>query len=167
MLGGAAFFRIEKALDLGDGSCMSRLKSVLAGCVFAGLMGAGAVGSAHEESAPSKDTLVARGKYLVHNVAMCVQCHSPRDGKGKLIPGKELTGARIPVRSPYDNEIWAFRAPHLAGLPGGWTKADVVQLLTTSRSPSGTIPKSPMPNYKMSKEDAQAVAEYLASLTKR
>src|SRR5262245_23502282 len=43
---------------------------------------------------------VARGDYLVNSVAMCVQCHSPRDQRGNLIADKKLTGASIPVRGP-------------------------------------------------------------------
>ena len=58
---------------------------------------------------------------------------------------------------------WAYRAPNLAGLPG-WTKADLVKLLTTGRSPSGTKPRAPMPPFKMSIEDASAVASYLKAV---
>lgn len=106
---------------------------------------------------------VERGKYLVENVAMCVQCHSPRDAKGKLIQGKLLSGARIPVASPWLNEKWAAHAPKIAGLPG-WAKEDFVTLLMTGKRPTGEIPRSPMPSFRMTREDAEAIADYLKTL---
>lgn len=106
---------------------------------------------------------VERGKYLVENAAMCVQCHSPRDSKGKLIRGKLLSGARVPVASPWPNEKWAPRAPKLAGLPG-WVKEDFVTLLMTGKRPTGEKPRSPMPPFRMTREDAEAIANYLESL---
>ena len=61
---------------------------------------------------------VARGEYLVNNVALCVQCHSPRDQRGNIIPNERLTGGPLPVRGPSWDQEWAYRAPALAGLPG-------------------------------------------------
>jgi hypothetical protein len=42
----------------------------------------------------------AAGGLLVLWSAMCVECHSPRDESGAIIPGKEFTGAPIPFRPP-------------------------------------------------------------------
>lgn len=104
-----------------------------------------------------------RGKYLVENAAMCVQCHSPRNMDGELIQGKLLSGARVPVASPWPGEKWAAHAPKIAGLPG-WVKEDFVTLLMTGKRPTGEIPRSPMPPFRMTREDAEAIAEYLESL---
>ena len=42
---------------------------------------------------PAPSGEVERGRYLVHHVAMCVQCHSPRDRYGELEQNRLLRGA--------------------------------------------------------------------------
>ena len=59
---------------------------------------------------------------------------------------------------------WADRSARIAGLPRGYTKAQVSLLLQTGRKPNGAMPRPPMPQYRMNKADADAVAAYLASL---
>ena len=113
------------------------------------------------QAPPRKD--VERGRYLVHHVAMCVQCHTPRDARGKLLELRLLQGAPVPVSSPFP-EDWAFRAPWLAGLPGR-SEDDLVHLLRTGIVPrTGRPPDPPMPPFRMTEEDARAVAAYLKSL---
>ena len=104
-----------------------------------------------------------RGMYLVHHVAKCISCHSPRNSRGELDYNRLLRGAPIPVRSPFPNEQWAFQAPAIAGLPG-WSTSDAVHLLTQGSRPGGYVPRSPMPQYRMTLEDAEAVVAYLKSL---
>jgi len=107
---------------------------------------------------------VEHGRYLATQVAMCVMCHSARDRTGRLIEDQLFRGAPIPVRSPYPTQQWAFRAPSIAGLPGGWTEDDLVRLLTKGRRPDGTQPLPPMPPFRMNESDARAVAAFLLSL---
>jgi mono/diheme cytochrome c family protein len=106
---------------------------------------------------------VDRGKYLVHSVAQCIQCHTPRDSRGNLDVNRLLEGAPIPMESPFPNSPWAFQAPAIAGLPG-WSAADVTHLLMTGRRVSGQQPRPPMPQFQMSLEDAESVVSYLKSL---
>ena len=106
---------------------------------------------------------VARGGYLVNSVAMCVQCHTPRNGEGDLDREHLLKGAPIPVRSPFPNQAWAFAAPAIAGMPG-WATEDAVTLLTTGRRLNGYVPKRPMPPFRLTREDAEAIIAYLRSL---
>ena len=106
---------------------------------------------------------VARGEYLVNNVAMCVQCHTPRDERGELERSKLLQVAPVPVVSPYPNDQWAFTAPRIAGL-APWTEEQIVTLLTTGARPTGERPKPPMPPFRMTRDDAEAVVAYLKSL---
>jgi len=113
-------------------------------------------------AAPEEQKTV-RGSYLVNHVAMCVQCHTPRDANGDLNRARLLKGAPIPVRSPFPNQTWAFAAPAIAGLPG-WTTEDSVTLLTTGRRLNGYMPKRPMPPFRLTREDAEAVVAYLRSL---
>ncbi len=112
------------------------------------------------------DDAVQRGEYLVYHVAMCVQCHSPRNADGSLDPQRLLTGAPVPVKSPYAAQRWAFRAPPLKGLPGGWSEAQLVAFLQTGETPTGRAVRPPMPPFRMTVEDAQGVAAYLKSLDK-
>jgi mono/diheme cytochrome c family protein len=106
---------------------------------------------------------VARGSYLVHHVAMCVQCHTPRDANGELDRTRLLKGAPIPVRSPVPAQQWAVSAPAIAGLPG-FSDEDEITLLTTGRRPGNPVPKPPMPLFRLTREDAEAVVAYLRSL---
>jgi mono/diheme cytochrome c family protein len=105
---------------------------------------------------------VARGEYLVNNVAMCVQCHSPRDQRGNIIANQKLTGAPIPVRGPAWDSDWAYRTPALAGLPG-FTDEQIVMLLTEGHAGDRPAPTRPMPPFRMNKQDAEAIAAYLRS----
>lgn len=106
---------------------------------------------------------VARGEYLANKVAMCVQCHSPRDAKGTILPSERFRGGAIPFKSPWPDSEWAYHAPTLAGLPG-FTDEQIVALLTEGRATGRSVPRSPMPPFRMSAEDAAAIAAYLRSL---
>jgi mono/diheme cytochrome c family protein len=136
---------------------MRRLPSLAA----AGLALA-AAGAAPAQDAPAAGP-AARGEYLVHHVAMCVQCHTPRDARGELDRSRLLQGAPVPVAAPYPNQPWALAAPSLAGL-APWTEEQVVALLTTGARPTGERPRAPMPPFRMSREDAEAVVAYLETL---
>jgi len=105
---------------------------------------------------------VARGEYLVNAVAMCVQCHSPRDAAGNIIESRKLTGASMPVRGPSWSAQWAYQAPPIARL-SGFTDEQIVALLTEGRATDRPRPMPPMPQFRMSREDATAVIAYLRS----
>lgn len=109
----------------------------------------------------ARRALLERGSYLVHRVAMCVQCHSPRDERGGLLDNKLLKGAAMPLESPFRYQVWAFLAPPLAGLPVGYTEGDMVKLLMQGKRPNGTALRHPMPPYRFDEQDARAVAAYL------
>jgi hypothetical protein len=103
------------------------------------------------------------GRYLVHHVAMCVECHSPRDESGEIIPGQEFSGAPIPVR-PTGPSDWALRAPRNRGLPG-YTPELAVRLLTQGGvDRDGRQLRPPMPHFRMTVQDAVDVVAYLKSL---
>jgi mono/diheme cytochrome c family protein len=117
------------------------------------------------EPAPRSKTTVARGKYIVEQVAMCTDCHSPRNERGEFIKERWLQGAPLDFKNIVPMPKWAEVAPPLAGIPG-WTEAQIVTLLTTGKDQKGEPPDPPMPPYRMTKDDATAVAAYLASLGK-
>lgn len=103
------------------------------------------------------------GRYLAHHVAMCVECHSPRDESGEIIPDREFTGAPIPVR-PTGPSDWALRAPRNRGLPG-YTPELAIRLLTQGGvDRDGRQLRPPMPHFRMTIQDAADVVAYLKSL---
>lgn len=105
--------------------------------------------------------LAAHGKYIVEHVGMCEDCHSPRDSHGNLVPGQSLRGAPIPG-APMPG--WKTTSPKIAGLPAGYTEAQVATFLETGRTRTGGAASPPMPPYRMDSHDAQSVAAYLKTL---
>jgi len=108
--------------------------------------------------------LIGSGKYIVEQVALCVECHTPRDQKGNLQRTEYLKGAPVLVKSPpYPEMKWALKAPAIAGLPG-YTEEQGIRLLTEGVTRDGRRPNPPMPQYRLNRSDAQAVVAYLKSL---
>jgi hypothetical protein len=124
-------------------------------------------GGQDEPASPAAGELgadrVARGEYLVHGIAMCQECHTPRDEEGELVLDQLLMGAAMPVLPPAFVDRWGRRAPAIAGLPG-YSDEDAVRLLTQGVTRRGTLPRPPMPKYRFSEDDARAVIAYLRSL---
>jgi mono/diheme cytochrome c family protein len=105
---------------------------------------------------------VQRGKYLVTQVGLCQDCHTPRDQKGAYIQQKWLQGAPI-MFSPSVEMPWAGTAPPIAGLEG-WSDPQILKFLATGVDRDGKHPRPPMPEYRFNNADAKAVAAYLRSL---
>ncbi len=112
-----------------------------------------------------RDPQIEHGRYLVDRVAQCPECHTPRDAGGGLVADQYLQGAPVPVKAPpFPSVRWAFQAPNIAGLTG-YPDADEMNLLTTGIVlRTGQPPTPPMPRFRMTREDAQAVIAYLRSL---
>lgn len=104
-----------------------------------------------------------RGRYLAENVAMCIQCHSPREADGTLLRTKLYDGAAIPVGKPNQLRQWADFAPRIAGLPQ-YTEQQMITLLTTGIGREGKALRAPMPTFKMTRQDAADVAAFLKAL---
>jgi mono/diheme cytochrome c family protein len=103
---------------------------------------------------------VARGKYLVENVAMCGQCHTPRDENGVLIRSQWLQGAAVPWMPAQPRSNWPLLAPRIGGMPPA-NDADMVKLLTTGIWTNGQQLRFPMMPFRMNEADAKAVIAYL------
>ena len=103
------------------------------------------------------------GRYIVEEIAMCAQCHSPRDDQGILIESQRFFGAPIPVRPPWPDD-WAILAPRNRGLPG-YDDAQAMRLLTEGAiGRDGRQLKPPMPRFHMTKQDAADVITFMRSL---
>lgn len=118
---------------------------------------------AQSSSPPADPKLVERGDYLTHHVAMCVECHSPRDRRGAVIEGQEFRGAPNPFPAPFPGVPWAIRSVNIRGL-GDLPEEAVIRLLTTGVGRNGAPPDPPMPRFRMSQADAEAIVAYLRSL---
>jgi mono/diheme cytochrome c family protein len=107
---------------------------------------------------------VARGKYIVEDVAMCGTCHTPRNADGSLNRNRWLAGASVPYLPAQPSNDWPILAPRLAGNPPA-NNAQMVTLLTTAVWITGKPLRDPMPKFHMTKADAEAVVAYLRSLS--
>jgi mono/diheme cytochrome c family protein len=116
------------------------------------------------KSARASDSQLARGKYIVDNVAVCGTCHTPHTSSGAQDRAHYLEGAPLWLNPTMAITDWPLRAPRLAGQPSG-NDAEVVTLLTTGVWKDGKSLRSPMPQFRMTREDAEAVVGYLRSLT--
>ncbi len=106
---------------------------------------------------------VARGKYLVEGVAYCTNCHTPRNSKGELERSRWLQGGPLFWQPAHPLQNYPQLVPRIAGtIPA--TDDEMITLLTTGVWKDGTRLREPMPQFRFTKEDAQAVIAYLKTL---
>ena len=107
--------------------------------------------------------LVARGKYIVEDVAMCGNCHTPRLSNWEPDRTRWLAGGPTPYLPAQQVADWPINEPRLAGtLPT--SNAGMITLLTTAVWIDGKPLRDPMPKFHMTLADAEAVVAYLKSL---
>jgi mono/diheme cytochrome c family protein len=104
-----------------------------------------------------------RGKYIVENVAMCGQCHTPRNGDGTLDHSRPLDGAPVTWGPAATSPNWPLNAPRIGGTPPA-SDAEMVKLLTTGIWTNGQPLRFPMMPFRMNESDAKAVVAYLRSV---
>ena len=103
-----------------------------------------------------------RGKYLVENIGMCGDCHTAHNEKGEPIKEQWLKGAELPFKATVPMP-WADKSANIAGLPG-WEHEAAVKFLMTGIAYNGLPARPPMPQYRYSRQDAEAIVAYLKSL---
>lgn len=114
---------------------------------------------------PDPDALVLRGRYLVQNIGLCSDCHSPRNERGEFVTARMLMGSPLGFAPTVPMPAWAPVAPPIAGLPT-MTEDQAVAFLRTGVRPDGSRPRPPMPEFRLNEADATAVVAYLKSLTR-
>jgi mono/diheme cytochrome c family protein len=106
---------------------------------------------------------VERGKYLVEDVAMCGECHTPRNSRGDLKYDAWLQGASTWIRPVAPIQNWADAAPPLAGMPS-FTDQQFFTIMEQGTGPEGETLRPPMHIYHMHHEDAKAIIAYLKTV---
>lgn len=107
---------------------------------------------------------VARGKYLVESVAMCGECHTPRDSNGGVDRSRWLQGASVRWVPAEAGPNWPLIAPRIGGNPPA-SDAGMIKLLTTGIWTTGKPLRFPMMPFRMTEADARAVVAYLRATT--
>jgi mono/diheme cytochrome c family protein len=135
--------------------------------VFLTLFPLGQAQQVKQPSKPAKNTksqsLESRGKYVVEGVAMCGQCHTPRDSAGVPDRSRWMPGAPVWLVPAEPVADWPLQAPRIAGTPPG-NDAEPVTLFSTGIWRDGRPRRPPMPQFHMTREDAASVVAYLKSL---
>ncbi len=121
------------------------------------------VGQQKKNAEPSTNGNAEHGRYLAENVAMCVQCHTPREANGDLIRSRAFAGAAVPINRPSQFLGWAEFAPRIAGLPQ-YSEDQMLTLLMTGVGREGKPLRAPMPTFKMTRQDAEDVVAFLKTV---
>ncbi|HUN88908.1 MAG TPA: cytochrome c [Terriglobales bacterium] len=116
------------------------------------------------QAAPSGQ--VARGKYIVEDVAYCQNCHTPRHDNGNFDLNHWLQGGPLFWQPAHAQQDYPQLVPRIGGtIPS--TDDEMIKLLTTGIWKDGKPLRAPMPQFRLTKEDAQAVVAYLKTVTAR
>jgi len=106
---------------------------------------------------------IQHGRYLAEHVAMCIECHSPRDSEGRIIESEKYLGGTIPFAPTWANN-WATRAPRNRGLVGYDDKAALRLLTEGAIDRDGRQLRAPMPRFYMTPQDAADVIAFLRTV---
>jgi mono/diheme cytochrome c family protein len=112
---------------------------------------------------PVSDAQIQRGQYLVNHVAMCGECHTPKTDQGEYDRTAWLQGDVLDYK-PVRPMPFAAVAPAIAGLPSFATDEQAIKFLETGTNSLGKRAMPPMPQFRLSHDDAVAVVAYLRSL---
>lgn len=114
---------------------------------------------------------IERGRYLVDHVALCADCHTPRNSLGVPQPSLYLAGASEEI-GPLGEAVPNITPDKKTGI-GSWSREEIVELLLTGTKPdldsvqglmSEVIRGTPHGYHDMKKDDAFAIADYLKSI---
>lgn len=95
--------------------------------VAAALIGAG--------SAIAQASALERGRYLVTTIMACGNCHTPKDGEGRPVAGKELAGGGVGFDIPPFAGTAANITPDRETGIGSWTDDEIKRAITHGDRP--------------------------------
>ena len=114
---------------------------------------------------------VERGRYLTDHVALCGDCHTPRNALGVPDQAFYMAGANHKI-GPLGETVPNITPDKDTGI-GDWKRDEIAELLITGTKPDldnvqglmlEVIQGTPHGYKDMTKEDALAIADYLKSL---
>lgn len=113
----------------------------------------------------ARDEVWNRGNYLVHAVAHCEECHTPRNFLGALKSNMAFSGN---VGGPDGQNAPNITSDVETGI-GGWSVADIEQVLKTGMTPDSDMLGSGMKavvrgTSKLTDADRHAIAVYLKTV---
>jgi mono/diheme cytochrome c family protein len=129
-----------------------------------------AFGIFYESPAQAPKSGIQRGKYLANHVAICGDCHTPRNSFG--VPNQSLYMAGSPKDGPIGELVPNITPDKETGI-GDWKREEIAELLLTGVKPDfdnvqglmEEVIRGTTHGYKdMTKEDALAIADYLKSI---
>ena len=129
-----------------------------------------AFGTFYESPAQAPKSGIQRGKYLTNHVAICGDCHTPRNSFG--VPNQSLDLAGSPKDGPIGERVPNITPDKETGI-GDWKREEIAELLLTGVKPDfdnvqglmEEVIRGTTHGYKdMTKEDALAIADYLKSI---
>lgn len=115
----------------------------------------------------AQDDKIARGKYLVEEVAKCQECHTPKLATGGFMMTAGLKGTTLDFAPVAPVPGWHAKTPDITSTSALWTRwgeDGMVKFFETGKNPRGNKADPPMPAYAMSHDDALAVVAFLKSL---
>lgn len=114
---------------------------------------------------------VERGAYLVHHVAACVECHTPRDAVGRLDESRSLSGVEcLRDSAPDDDETGCLNSGNLTHHETGLKNRsddEIKAMFMEGVRPNGKALHPAMPYWvfgNMSDNDADAIVAYLRTV---
>src|SRR6266404_1349953 len=85
-------------------------------------------------SRATAESAVERGNYLVNTIMACGNCHTPRDGEGKLIADRALSGGLSFVTPAFDATAPNITPDAETGI-GSWSDAEIRRALVEGVRP--------------------------------
>jgi mono/diheme cytochrome c family protein len=117
------------------------------------------------EAVLNGDPIHDRGAYLAESVAHCAECHSSRNVFGAIKRATRYGGGEDPEGTGFVPNITPARI-------GGWSQADIAEVLTSGNTPDHGRVGSSMADVvtntaKLTASDRDAIAAYIKSLPAR
>ncbi|HYW36520.1 MAG TPA: c-type cytochrome [Terriglobales bacterium] len=139
------------------------VKRLIVGVTASALLLVPVLAGQRQKTRAASAARVARGKYLVEQVGLCGDCHTPHNEKGEPIKEQWLKGATLTFQPTVPMPVWADKAVNIAGLPG-WEKEAAIRFMMTGIARNEIPARPPMPQYRFNEPDAEAIVAYLKSM---